>query len=142
MREHMIEAYSNNISVNSGEAVTFNNVALKSGCSSGVSGASITLLAPGVYKITVTASGITPAAESSSPAPITLQLRKDGVEQPQAFASATASSATDVQTLSFSALVKARAFPCNSCADPTTCSILNKGAAATFSGISVIITKV
>lgn len=139
----MIESYSNNLSVNTDEAVTFNNVALKKGCTVGTSGATIQFNKCGVYEVCVNATAVIPSATDAAPANATIELRKDGLKQPQAVSSATAASATAKVPLSLTSFVQVpMSASCDPCSSPTTCSIVNSGAPVTFDNISVLVTKI
>lgn len=141
----MIECYSNSISVNTGEAITFNNVALRKGCTVDVSGASIQFNKPGIYEVTVHGSAVAPSASSSAAADVAIQLRKEGNVQPQAYNKATANAATDVQSVGFTSLVKVDrqgCGTCNCCESPVTCSVVNTGAPASFENVAVVVTKI
>lgn len=138
----MIEAYSNNLSVNTGEAVTFNNTSLKKGCTAQCSGATIQLNRCGIYQVNVNATALVPSAQSSSPADVSIELRKNGMSQPEASAASTAASETEKKSLSMTALVQVPSDNgCGPCSSPTTCSVVNSGAPATFENINIVVTK-
>lgn len=138
----MIECFSNNLSVNTNEAVVFNNTALLKGCTVQNSGATIQFNKCGIYEVALNATAIAPSAESSTPADITLELRKNGTAQPQATVSATAASETDKQALSLVTLVQVpENNSCSMCSSPTICSVMNTGAPATFENINIVVTK-
>lgn len=138
----MIECYTNNATVGENEAVVFNNTALKKGCTVESNGATIQFNRCGIYEVNVNASAIAPSATSSAPVDVSLQLMKNGVAQPQAKATETAASETAKVSLGFTTLVQAPANnTCNMCTAPTTCSIVNSGAEATYDAINIVVTK-
>lgn len=139
----MIEAYSNNLSVNTGEAVTFNNTALRKGCTVQNSGATIQFNKCGIYQVNVNATAVVPSATSSAPANASLELRKDGTAQPEASVASTAASETAKQALSMTALVQVPSNnSCDACTAPTTCSLVNTGAPVTFDNVNIVVTKI
>ena len=77
----MLEIYSNNITVTANQAVPFENISVKKGCTATLGGTStINLNKCGVYCVNVNAS-----TEAST----TLQLYKNGVAQAQAQSTGT-----------------------------------------------------
>lgn len=138
----MIECYSNNLSVNTGEAVTFNNTSLRKGCTVQNSGATIQFNKCGIYQVNINATALVPSAQSSAPADASLELRRNGTAQPEATVAATAASATDKQALAMTALVQVPGNnSCDPCSTPTTCSIVNTGAPVTFENVNLVVTK-
>lgn len=138
----MIECYSNNASVGADEAVVFTNTAIKKGCTVEAAGATIQFNKCGIYEVAVNASAVAPSATSSAPVDVTLQLMKNGVAQPQAKATETVASESAKANLGFTTLVQVPENNSrNMCAAPTTCSIVNSGAAATFDSINIVVTK-
>lgn len=124
----MLEAYSLNAEVESMQPIPFNNVTLKKGCTTELSGTStIQLNKCGVYMVSV---------DASSAATTTIELYKNGVEQPQA--QSTGSSPT------FITLVQVTENnSCCPCATPTTLQVLNvDDATATFTNVNIVITKI
>lgn len=124
----MLEAYSLNTTVGSLEAIPFNNVTLKKGCTAELTGTStIQLNKCGVYMISVDAS----SATSTS-----IELYKNGVEQAQAQSTGT--------TPHFSTLVQVTDNnSCCPCATPTTLQVINiDDAEGVFTNINVCVTKI
>lgn len=124
------------------EAVTWNNTVLKKGCTVEVSGATIQFNKCGVYEVSCDAEVSAPSATSSAPVDVSVGLYKNGNQQPQAQTAATISSETEKAGLSFVTLVQV---PENNsaclCSSPTTCNIVNTGAAATYDHINLVVTK-
>lgn len=110
----------------------------KTGCSIKFSSgsSSITLLKPGLYYISVTAS----ALESGTAGDITIQLTKNGKPVTGALSSANSATTTDLVNLSFGKLIGVGS-GCPFNADTTTLRILNTGVGATFSNVNVNIFK-
>lgn len=124
----MLEAYSVNVTVDSETAIPLNNVTVEKGCTAVLSApATIQLNKRGVYMV---------ACNSSSAAATTIQLYKDGLAQPQA--QSTGDSCAFVTLVQ----VESDNKPC-CCGSPTTLQLFNDGeAAATFTNVNVVITKV
>ena len=122
----MIEVFSNNISVAQNEAIPFNNVNPKKGCTVEESApATLQLNKCGVYMVSVDAS----AAAST-----TLQLYKDGVAQPQAQSTGTSPA--------FFTLVQVNHNNGNCCCEsPVTLQVRNT-TATTLSNANICVTKI
>lgn len=139
----MIECFSNNLSVNTGESVSFSNKILKKGNTVDGSGASLQFNKCGIYELSLHATAVAPSATDSVPADVTLQLKKDGADQPQATASSTVASATAKTNLAFTTLIQVSKNNSSCpCASPTVCSVVNSGAPAVFDVIDVTVTKI
>ena len=124
----MLEAYSLNVEVASMQPIPFNNVTLKKGCTAELSGTStIQLNKCGVYMVSVDAS----AAAST-----TIELYKNGIEQPQAQSTGgTPAFITLVQVTENNS--------CCPCSSPTTIQVLNvDDAEATFTNANICVTKI
>ena len=121
----MLEAYSVNADVGATSPIPFNNVSLKKGCTSTMSGnATIELNRCGVYMVSF---------DGASSVETTVQMTKDGVAQPQAQSSGVA--------LSFTTLVQVPKNNCGCpCSSPTTLQFMNE-TAATFDSCNIVITK-
>ena len=122
----MIEAYSQNITVAANQAIPFNGVALKKGCTAElVSPATIQFNKCGVYMV---ACGVSAGAAS------TIQLYKDGVPQPQARRTGTSPS--------FVTLVIAQDNNNNCpCTIPTTIQVVSS-TGGTFADAEITVTRV
>ena len=122
----MLEAYSLNLEVAEMDAIPFQNIAVKKGCTATLSGTStIELNKCGVYMISVDAS-----AEATT----TIQLYKDGVAQPQAQSTGG--------TPAFITLVQVDKNNNNCCCtSPVTLQVIND-TAATFTNVNVCVTKI
>ena len=135
----MIQAYSNDITVSTAQAVPFSAVHVIKGCS--VEQQNLTTFVfnrRGVYLVSVDATGNTTGTSGN----IVLQLYKNGIARPEAFASAASTAVADVGSLSFETLVQVEDdnVPCCS-KEPTTIHIQNTGVAAQFGHVNVVITK-
>lgn len=121
----MLEVYSENVTVAENEAIPFNNVSLKKGCTAELSGTStIQLNKCGVYMISVDAS----ATEST-----TLQLYKNGVAQPQAQSTGGTPAFTTLVQVSDNNY-------CCACASPTTLQVVSLDG-ATLTNANLVVTK-
>lgn len=122
----MIQAYSQNISVNAMQAIPFNSVSIQKGCTATQNGATtFNLNKCGVYEVTC---GVSATATE------TIQLYKDGV--PVAEARRTGDSP------SFTTLVQVNHNnnPCCACDSPTVIQVMSV-TATTLADASVVITK-
>ena len=136
----MLEVYSKNIIAAAGSPIALNNVALYKGTSSQLQGVStIQLNKCGIYEITVSATATANAAGE-----ISIQLEKDDVLQPQAFAGTTAADTTSSHSLGFTTLVQVtHNNNCNCvCSTPTNIEIINTGIETTFNSITVTVVRV
>lgn len=136
----MIEAYSNGVTTDAQSAVQFYNVSLNKGCSSILQGvSSLQLNDCGVYEVDVDC-----VAQATTAGEIGIQLRKDGILQPQALSAETAADTTSLHALSFSTFVQVTHSNGRCCCmAPTICNIVNTSAnPVTFSHISVKVKKV
>lgn len=121
----MLEAYSLNVAVSADAAIPFNATSIIKGCTAKLSApTSIELNKCGVYMVSF--DGVASAST-------TVELYKDGVEQPQAQSTGT--------TLHFTTLVQVdKNNSCCACSSPVTLQILNE-TAATFTNANVVVTK-
>ena len=121
----MIQAYSQNITVTAMQAIPFNSVSLKKGCTATQTGVSAFALNKcGVYEVTC---GVSAAATE------TIQLYKDGV--PVQEARRTGNSPN------FTTLVQVdRNNSCCACDSPVTIQVMSV-TAATLADASITITK-
>ena len=133
----MLEAYSTNITVNEGEAIPFNNLVIKKGCTAELSApATIQFNKAGVYMVSCNAS-VEPAAAGE----VSIQLRKNGILQPQAISTETG-EVDSITDLGFTTLVQVKEDnTCNCCTSPTTIQIVN-GAEASFTIANIVVTKI
>ena len=123
----MLEAYSLNQTVASMDAVPFTSVSLKKGCTAELSGAStIQLNKCGVYMVSFNASSATAT---------TVELYKNGIEQPQAQSTGlNPSFVTLVQVTENNS--------CCPCSAPTVLQVINvDDAEATLTDANIVITK-
>lgn len=135
----MIEVYSLNTTVATNAVVPLSSTTIQKGCTTTLSGNTISLNKCGVYMVSVDAS----AATSGTAGNITIELTKDGVLQPQAQSTFYSGATTDIGNLSFVTLVQVTdSNSCRCCDAATTIQVLNTGEAATFTNINVVVTKV
>lgn len=145
----MIEVYSKDVTVASGQLIPFNIVALKKGVTVTNSGSyELVFNQCGIYELTVSAVATPVAAATEDDVEVLadgdskvgIQLIKDGVVVPQAMSE---ESQTTAAALSFTTLVQINRnnSPCV-CSTPVVCSIRNTGSEATFSNVDVVITKI
>lgn len=123
----MLEAYSTNIDVATTTPVPFETTTIQKGQTAVLmSPSSIALNKCGVYMVSVNASS---EAES------TIELTKDGIVQPQAQSSGT--------NPCFTTLVQVPNSNTNCCcSSPTLLQLINTGAAAVFTNVNIVVTKV
>lgn len=136
----MLEVYSKNVTVGVDSSIPLNNVALLKGTSSQLSGgSSIQLNKCGIYQISVSATVV-----GSGAGLITLQMRKDGVLQPQAVVLTSAPDATSSNAISFTTLVQVPQNNCINCvcSSPTVIEFVNTGIAATYSQFDITVIRV
>lgn len=136
----MIQAYSNNITVGTAQAIPFSAVSLVKGCS--VEQQNLTTFIfnkRGIYLVSVDATANTSGTSGN----IVLQLSKNGIARPEAFTSAASTAVADVESLSFEILVQVEDDNALCCCskEPTTIQIQNAGVAAQFGHINIVITK-
>lgn len=122
----MLEIYSNNITVIANQAVPFENISVKKGCTATLGGTStINLNKCGVYCVSVNAS-----AEAST----TLQMYKNGVAQAQAQSTGA--------TPAFTTIVQVAESNGNcACESPVSLQIVSTDA-ATFTNCNCVVTKI
>lgn len=124
----MLQAYSNNVTVNTATPVPLNTVVAHKGCSEQLSGvASVQLNECGVYKVDVNAT----VAASAAAGTLGLQLYVNGIPLAQAISQTTATGTTDAHALSFSTFVQVSNNNNNCpCTAPTVVTLNNIGVAA------------
>ena len=122
----MLEAYSLNVTLGADSLVPFNTVSVEKGCTAKiVSPTTIELNKCGVYMV---------ECDVSAAASTTIQLVKDGVEQPQAQSTGT--------TPSFTTLVQVQSNNTNcACSSPVTIGVMNT-TATTATDANIVITKI
>ena len=123
----MLEAYSTNLDVATGTAVPFNSISIEKGSTAVLMAPStIQLNKCGVYMVSV---------DASTAAVATIELHKNGMTQPMAQSTGT--------TLSFMTLVQVPNSNSNCCcSSPTLLQLINTGAAASFTNVNIVVTKV
>ena len=134
----MLEAYSENITIEGNSFIPFNNVVVKKGCSAEFSGPStIQLNKAGVYMVECDVC-LDPAATGE----ISIQLYKNGIAQPQSISVKNGTTGT-ITNLGFTTLVQVSENynKCNCCTIPTTVQIINQSE-GDFSIAHIVVTKV
>lgn len=133
----MIYAYSQNVTVNQNERVSFNNVALKKGCTCLLSSPkSLILPRKGLYQVTVCANGSVPSATTDASQTLSLQIS----DVTSAKASMTVTD-TSTHNLCVSSVINVPT-DAKCCNAPVEVYVTNTGATATYTDISIIITKI
>lgn len=124
----MLQAYSNNITVEANQAIPFNNTQLLKGCTAAHnSPATFELNKCGTYLVTFNGSAATD---------VTAQAFVNGVARPGAQGIGPAVAFSDT------VVVPNNNCKCNPCTSPTIVQVKNTGAAAeTFDVANIIITK-
>ena len=122
----MLEAYSTAVAVGELGNIPFENVTIKKGCTVELSGpATIQFNKCGIYMV---------SCDATASASTTIQLYKNGIEQPQAQSTGT--------TLSFLTLVQVpENNTCCPCSSPTICQIVSTEG-VTFDSVNIVVTKV
>lgn len=125
----MIQAYSNNVTVEANQAIPFNNTQLIKGCTAAHSSpATFELNKCGTYLVSF---------NGSAAADFTAQIFVNGVARPAAQGTGTAVAFSDT------VVVPNNNCRCNPCTAPTIVQVLNTGAAAeTLDVANIIITKI
>jgi uncharacterized protein YfaQ (DUF2300 family) len=136
----VLEAYSQNISVQQNVSIPFNNSSIDKGCAIEKSAANtINLNRCGVYEVNFDAA-VSTAGTSGN---MQVQMTKNDVLQPQAMAAATSTATGSIVSLSFSTLVQVSENNSNCCcASPTTLRFMNIGPSATYVQANVTVRKI
>jgi hypothetical protein len=137
---NVLEAYSQNISVQQNVAIPFNNTSIDKGCAIEKAGAAtINLNKCGVYEVCFDAV-LSTAGTSGN---VQVQMSKNNVAQPQAMSAATSATSASIVALSFTTLVQVSEDNSNCCcSSPTTLQFMNIGPAATFVLANVTVKKI
>lgn len=134
----MVQAYSNNITVNAKSAVPFNNVVFSKGCTTDLQNATFTFNKAGIYMVAVDAS-----VEPSAAGEIELCLYQNG--QPLPYAAAQATGAVDSTTaLAFTTLIRCPQDNnrCNCLTAPTTIQLWDDSDTIDLTGgFNIVVTK-
>ena len=136
----MINIYSKNIAVATGESIPLNSVALLKGNTVVNSGASsLQFNRCGIYELTANISAT--ASETSSD--INIQLSQNNVLQPQTVAKTTPSDTTSTYSLSFSTLIQVKENNSNCpCSAPLVVELVNTGVPIAVDTMAVTVTKI
>lgn len=100
---------------------------------------SVTIKRPGLYKISVDASASTTASTATN---VVMSLDRNGTQVANVQSTATSASATDFVNLSFDAVVKVMPTCCPLSDNSATFTVINSGAAANYSNLTITITRV
>lgn len=136
----MLEVYSTNTTAAAGAPIALSNVSLLKGTSTQLQGvSSIQINKCGVYEVSVSAT-----ATADTAGAIIIQLRKDGVLQPQALTSTTAADITSQHTLGFTTLVQVTHDNYSNCicSTPTIIDFVNTGVETTYNHINVTVVRI
>jgi hypothetical protein len=136
----VLEAYSQNVSVQQNVAVPFNSSSIDKGCAIEKTAANtINLNRCGVYEVNFDAT-LSTAGTSGN---VQVQMMKNDVLQPQAVAAATSAATGSIVSLSFSTFVQVSENNSNCCcSSPTVLRFMNIGPAATYVQANVTIRKI
>lgn len=136
----MLEVYSTNTTAAAGAPIALSNVSLLKGTSTQLQGvSSIQINKCGVYEVSVSAT-----ATADTAGAIIIQLRKDGVLQPQALTSTTAADITSQHALEFTTLVQVTHDNYSNCicSTPTIIDFVNTGVETTYNHINVTVVRI
>lgn len=135
----MLEAYSQNVTVNSNTYIPFTNVAVAKGGSAELNGSStIKFNKCGLYLVTFSGSAI-----AGTVGTIEVQLMKNGLPVTQAVARESALDITSSHSFSFTTTVQVpSANLCKCCTAPTTIGVLNDGVDAEYSIADIVVTRI
>ena len=132
----MIQVYSKDIAVTPNSNVQFNTVALKTGSTVTMEGATqLNINRSGIYRIDFVGYG----ASNTDNSTIGVQLVVDGKEVPQAEAAVATSSAILPEQIAFVALAPIKIYPCDG---SKTVTVLATGTAGTLSLANLTVTKI
>lgn len=137
----MIDSYSNiSQAITTGANIPFAINSIQTGCTVTHSAGSTTfsLNKPGFYFVTFNGTGAVSGADAGN---ITVTMQNNGTSVPGATATVASASSTDIRSLSFSKLIKVSP-SCCAVNNSTNLTFNNAGAAATFTNVNVVITKV
>ena len=134
----MIEAYSQNVTVNSNSNVPFEITSIDKGCYENLSGSSsINLNHCGVYRVTVNGT-VTPSEAGT----FGVELFKDGVAMFDTLTQATV-EASSLYPFSFTKFVQVSKNNSNcACSSPTVLNVTNTGVAAVYNNVKIAVDKV
>lgn len=135
----MINSYTSttqNVGVNI--PLIFNTNKIKTGCTVTHSEGSSTfsLNKPGFYFVTLKAIGSTTATTGN----LTIQMYQNGVAVVDAISTESSTATTDISTLNFATIVQVKP-SCCAVDNQTSLTFVNTGVAATYTNVSVTITK-
>ena len=131
----MLQAYSTNLAVSTKDAITFQTVeAIGNTATATAGGTAITLNAPGVYCISVSATGTTTAEGTFG-----IQMLNNGVVVPNAVAS-NATDAGGTASVAFNVLVSVRKSCC--CQNNAVAVALEYTGGDGTASVNVVVTKV
>lgn len=134
----MIEAYSQNVTVNSNSNIPFEITKIDKGCYENLSGlSSLNLNHCGVYCVTVNGT-VTPSAAGT----FGIELFKDGVAQVDTLTQATV-EASQLYPFSFMTFVQVSKNNSNcACSSPTVLNVTNTGVDVVYNNVKIAVNKV
>lgn len=134
----MLEVYSDNMVVASNTAIPLNSTSIQKGCTATRAGVdTIQLNKCGVYEITL--DGFVSGDVGGT---LTVQMRKDGVLQPQAVTSTTVASTLNFYPIGFTTLVQVDHNNSNCCCkSPVIIDFDNTGVGISSGHINVTVTR-
>ena len=136
----MLDIYSNNVTVAEQSPIPFNSTNVDKGCGITRPGTvTIQFNKCGVYKVDFHATAVAGTAGT-----ITVQLRKNGILQPQTLTSQTAADTTSSYTLGFSTLIQVdrNNCKCNMCSIPVTIDVFNASTIPVTLDAGIVVTPV
>ena len=136
----MLQAYSDNLSLEANQAFSFNNIVVDKGCAEILNApATIQLNQRGIYLVEVDGYA-TPDATTE----VVVQLYVNGVAQPQAKSSFMGTAVTATDNFSFKTFVRVTEnnCPCNCLASPTILQVMNVETSISDAHINIVITKI
>lgn len=136
----MLQVYSDNLAVTENTVFPFNNIVIDKGCAEALSApATIQLNKAGIYLVEMDGFATPDAATE-----VSVQLRVNGIPQPQAITTFVPATVTDTRTFGFKTLVRVleNNCQCNCLTAPTTLQFMNGDTAISETHINVVITKI
>lgn len=139
----MLQVFTNSVSgilVSAGDNIQFTNKGVQTGCTAtaNVGTETISLNKAGFYIVQFNASV---AASAAATTPITVTMTEDGVSMNYARAVVESTDATDIESLSFTAIVRVKP-SCCACDVGKKLTFLVEGADALIFNANVVVTKI
>lgn len=135
----MLEVYNNNVVVGADVSIPFPSTHIQKGCTAvRYSTNTIALNKKGVYAVTL--DGYVAGTVGGT---VTIQLRKDGILQPQAITEVTADNATTYNHVGFTTLIQVNHDNSNCCCiSPVILDFINSGIGLSAGHLNVTITRI